>query len=374
MVLILLDLVNYCRQRINNMPDYTIPQKPGVIDPFKNPLSEPVIKTMPEKYIGAAAGKPPVIREIVETKAVPPPPPKPASKVPVKKNNKRRNVIIISVAVLLLGVGAAAFILFMPATPVKPVVNANKPVVVINTNTTPPPLPVCGNGLIESGEQCDSASLNGVVGSGCTATCTTEVAKPALPPNTGVDSDSDGLTDVEEKDIYGTDSYNFDTDHDTFNDGNEVSHLYDPNKKTPALLKDAKSNKVVADQIGGYSVVVPAAWSVSGQNTDKLMVTVPSGEFFQVMVVDKPKDQSLIEWYMAMSPGTNSDDTLRFKTVQGYDALRSPDRITTYIDPGNGHLYTLSYSFDDKATLEFRTTYEAFVQGFALGLNGPNKP
>jgi len=61
--------------------------------------------------------------------------------------------------------------------------------------------------------------------------------KAGLAPNTGVDSDSDGLTDVEEKDIYKTDPYNFDTDADTFNDGNEVSHLYDPNKKRRLCLR-----------------------------------------------------------------------------------------------------------------------------------------
>jgi len=111
-----------------------IPQKPGIIDPFKNLSSEPVIKTMPEKYIGAASGKPPVIREIVETKVVPAAPPKPVPKPPVKKNNKKRNIIIISVVVLLAGIGAAAFILFMPAStpPVKPVENVNKPIVNAN--------------------------------------------------------------------------------------------------------------------------------------------------------------------------------------------------------------------------------------------------
>jgi len=338
----------------------------------------PLIKTMPEKYIGAAAGKPPVVRQIVETKVVAPlPPPKPSAPKPPKKSHKRRNIIIISAVVLAAGIGAAAYILFMPApkVPVPPPVNINKPVVV-NTNINvppPPPAPVCGNGVLENGEQCDAGAQNGATGSGCTADCQI-VAKPVLPPNTGVDSDSDGLTDVEETTIYGTNPLNADTDGDTFNDGNEVAHLYDPNKKTPALLKDSSDIKTIANQTESYSVLVPKNWTTNGENTAQFLATAPTGEIFEVLVTDKPKDQSLVEWYLAMSPGASAADVLRFKTLQGYDALRSPDRLTTYIDPGNGELYTLTYSYDDKTTLEFRTTYEAFVQGFSLKLAGPSKP
>ena len=73
----------------------------------------PFIKTMPEKYIGAAAGKPPVVRQIVETKVVAPPlPPKPSvPKPPVKKSSKRRNIIVVSAIVVVAGIGAAVYIL-----------------------------------------------------------------------------------------------------------------------------------------------------------------------------------------------------------------------------------------------------------------------
>ena len=187
-----------------------------------------------------------------------------------------------------------------------------------------------------------------------------------MPPNTGVDSDSDGLTDVEETTIYGTDPHKLDTDGDSFNDGNEVSHLYDPNTKSPALLKDSKAILAEKNDAEGYTVLVPTKWTMGGENTVQFMANAPTGEFFEVLVTDKPKDQSLVEWYLAMSPGAAANDVERFKTLQGYDALRSPDRLTTYIDPGNGKIYTLTYSYDDKSTLEFRTTYEAFVGGFKL--------
>ena len=45
----------------------------------------------------------------------------------------------------------------------------------------------------------------------------------------GTDTDSDGLTDLEESLIYQTNPRLPDTDRDGFLDGNEVFHLYNPN-------------------------------------------------------------------------------------------------------------------------------------------------
>ena len=43
-----------------------------------------------------------------------------------------------------------------------------------------------------------------------------------------VDSDEDGLIDIEETDLYGTDPYDADTDDDMFFDGQEINGIYDP--------------------------------------------------------------------------------------------------------------------------------------------------
>lgn len=353
---------------------------------------------MPEKYIGATPGRPPVVREIVEKKTVEAPSPKPpvVPKPNVKKKSRKLIIIIASAVVLVAGGGSAAYILLSP----KP-----KPPEPVNTNVNTTPKPVCGNSNVESGEQCDLGSMNGVDGSGCSASCKTVAVPPPVvcgngvletgedcdkgadngktdsgcsteckmaaktpppPPNTCVDSDSDGLTDTEEKDIYGTGPYSLDTDKDTFNDGNEAAHLYDPMLKAPAMLRDSKEVKVVESKAQGYSVLVPAKWSYSGVDSPEFLATAPDGELLEVLVTAKPENQSLVEWHLALSPGTENDDVERFKTMQGYDALRSPDRLTTYVDPGNGKIYTLTYSYDDQSCLSFRTTYEAFIGSFKV--------
>ena len=48
-------------------------------------------------------------------------------------------------------------------------------------NQPPPPPPVCGNGILEPGEQCDDGNL--VNGDGCSSTCTIETPPP--PPVCG---------------------------------------------------------------------------------------------------------------------------------------------------------------------------------------------
>jgi hypothetical protein len=382
------------------MPSPAIPEKAGIASALQSAPSfdEARIRTMPEKYIGAIPGRAPVVREIIEKKTVAPVAPKPPvpPKPPAKKKSRRMAIIIAAVVVLIAGAGSAAYIILSP----KPA-----PPPPVNTNANTPPKPVCGNGNVETGEQCDLGSKNGTEGSTCSDACKTIVVPPPVvcgngvlengedcdkgadngktdsgcsmeckvvaktpppPPNTCVDSDSDGLTDAEEKNIYGTDPYGLDTDKDTFNDGNEVAHLYDPMLKAPSMLAESNEVKAVQNKTQGYSVLVPAKWSYSGADSTELLATAPDGELLEVLVTPKPENQSLVEWHMALSPGTSSDEADRFKTLHGYDALRSPDRLTSYIDPGNGSIYTLTYSYDDQSCLSYRTTYEAFIGSFKL--------
>lgn len=353
------------------MPEPQIPQQPG--KPLTQPVQarEPVIRTMPERYIGAPAGRPPVVREIVETRVVqetkpkvPPPPVALKPKTPVKKS--RRILIIASVIVLLAGVSAVAYIVFTPVgeAPPPPPVNSNAPVENININIPPPPVPICGNAILESGEECDDGNL--VSGDECSDICKLEPKAPPPPPTSGIDSDSDGLTDVEEQVIYGTDMHNQDSDGDSFNDGNEVGHLYDPSIKAPAILKDSLVVRTIESLTQGYSVLIPAKWTVRGQDSTELLATASTGEFLEVLVTEKPKDQSLVEWYLSMSPGAKPDEVDRVKTMNGYDALRSPDRLTTFIDVGTEYVFTLTLSFSDQDTLDYRNTYEMFVASFTM--------
>jgi hypothetical protein len=315
-------------------------------------VREPEIHVMPDKFIGAPAGRPAIIPVLPAIRAAAPSP-VPAAPVrtggpaPKKKGNL---VLAIAIVLVLAGGGVVAYLLLFPTKPVPvAVVNVNRNTNVNRNVNVPPPQPP-------------------------------PPTPPPTPPTpvvlrSGPDADSDGLTDVEEKTIYRTDWQNVDTDKDSFNDGNEASHLYDPNKKTPALLKDSGvmvTVDTVIDKTGGnaYSTLVPKAWAQRGKDSAQFFVTAPTGEFFEVLETDKPATQSIVEWYLAQSPGTNVSEVERFRTQQGYDALRAPDRLTTYIDAGNGRVYTLTYNIDDQHDINFRTTYEVLINSFLWAPNG----
>ena len=52
----------------------------------------------------------------------------------------------------------------------------------LTVNTPPPPPPVCGNGVLETGESCDNGGLNGVCPAVCSSSCAINTCLPPPPP------------------------------------------------------------------------------------------------------------------------------------------------------------------------------------------------
>lgn len=70
----------------------------------------------------------------------------------------------------------------------------------------------------------------------------------AYDPDMNTDTDNDGLTDYEEKNIYHTFYYQTDTDNDGFNDGTEVANNYSPKHKGKKLIEVDSDNDGLNDQ------------------------------------------------------------------------------------------------------------------------------
>jgi len=303
----------------------------------KAPIVLPEIHTMPEKLIGAPAGRAPVVREVVvtkEQKVAMPAPPRPPAK---KKGNL---ILIITLVVVLLGVGASLVILYVPFGKKVPVAN-------LNVNVPPPPVNV-------------NTNVNTNVNENVNVNENANVNVPPPLPRSGPDADSDGLTDVEETTIYMSNPLNPDTDGDSFSDGNEVLHLFDPTKKSPAMLKDSVNIRVANNAAEGYAVLTPASWAERGSGTDQYFVDAPSGEFFEVLATPKPATQTIMDWYLATSPDAKASDVTSFKTYKGLDALRSGDRLTAYLDLGDKVL-TVTYNLNGLTDYNFLTTFEMVI-------------
>jgi len=102
----------------------------------------------------------------------------------------------------------------------------------------------------------------------------------------GVDSDSDGLTDTEEKLVYGTDSRLPDTDSDGFLDGNEVFHRYNP--ASLGTLLESGVVKVITSSKSrvAYEFYYPVSWDIQEQEGG-FMMDAQTGEGFRVTFFEK---------------------------------------------------------------------------------------
>ncbi|MFA5185894.1 MAG: fibronectin type III domain-containing protein [Patescibacteria group bacterium] len=197
--------------------------------------------------------------------------------------------------------------------------------------------------------------------------------QPKLPP-AGLDSDSDGTTDLEEA-LFGTDSHNPDTDGDGFLDGNEVYNLYNPAGKAPAKLEGSELVQTISGAIG-WNMSVPKSWTVSDLSADGARATIVTGhgETFKLTIEDNPNNQKVLDWYMAHHEGVNPSMILKYRSKHGYEGIIGVDMLTTYIPWGN-KIFSFTYDLDGQTFINYRTTYYMMLNSLVLsGLPVINVP
>lgn len=313
-----------------------------------NSGSQPMIFTMPERYRGGAVGTAmtvpkPEAAPVVPPKPVPPPPPPkpvPPKAVPLPPHGKPQGKVAVLVGVVvLLALGVAGFFVLRATQAPAPT-----PIAVVTPPVTQPTPPV---------------------------TQPTPPTTPTTPPanpfpatlHPGLDSDSDGLTDVEESVVYNTGIQLPDTDGDGFLDGNEVFSLYDPKMPSPATLSgDGITKPFSTSLVPGapslpYVVDYPSIWTTSAVATDPLGVSfaATTGETITLTVQQKSDaTQTLAAWYAAQQlPATGRP----FTTKGGLAGILSDDQLTAYVD-AKGLVVTLKYDAGIKGTIDYLTTFK----------------
>lgn len=348
---------------------------------------EPVIHVIPEKFYGAGLkmkvkDAPPSVPPSV------PPPGVPAIPAPAKPKKSRLPLFVAIGVVLLLLVGGVVYFLTRPP--------ATTPIVNVNTTPAPrcgdakcdapdetsancssdcgAPAPVCGDSKCEAPDEtsancsADCGAPAPVCGDNkCEAPTETVEECPAdcrpPEPEPGVDNDSDGLSDQEEREVFGTDPASPNTDKDSFVDLNEALNLFDPARPAPSMLRDSPTFAVYSNVADNYALIRPAAWTAKAgsEGSGEVMFTAPSGEFIVVLTEEKPLAQSLMDWYLAQSPGFTSSQVEPYKTRNGFDAILSPDRQTAYVDFGD-HVIVVSYNLGSQLNVQYRVTFQVMVQ------------
>lgn len=186
---------------------------------------------------------------------------------------------------------------------------------------------------------------------------------PKLPP-AGLDSDSDGLSDLEEP-IFGSKPLEQDTDRDTFLDGNEVFHLYNPSAGTSVRLEESGIAKPLESPVG-WSFIIPSVWR-STMSNDGTSVTVSSdhGEAFTLSIESNVSGQGIMDWYLAGHPGVLSSDVSLVTTKSGIEGIVGIDPLVTYF-PWGSYIVVFSYQLNDQPFVNFRTTYEMMKNSLHL--------
>lgn len=188
----------------------------------------------------------------------------------------------------------------------------------------------------------------------------------APEPTSGMDTDSDGLSDVEERTIYGTNSNLSNTDGDSFVDLNEVLNLFDPATPAPSLLKDNLGITVYMDTEFAFEIFRPTSWTVKQADEAGVIFTAPTGEFIQLLIEDI-EDETLEDWYFTLAPDVNRSDVEILSTHQGYDEILSPNRMTAFVKYQDlKTVYVISYNLSDQLEIQYRVTFEMMVNSFRV--------
>jgi len=175
----------------------------------------------------------------------------------------------------------------------------------------------------------------------------------AVMPTEGLDSDSDGLTDVEEV-LLGTNPQVVDTDGDGFNDGSETVNLYSPVAASQPLNADAHFSAAVWEAktpLNSYTwtFLRPQAWLLNGESVMQAILSTDTSARF------------------VFSLATSGDipPNVPFKTKSGLDAVRTSDGLTTYVYSGDT-VIAVTYDLNGATTYDYRTLYDAIINSLKM--------
>lgn len=303
----------------------------------KSPTPTFAIHVMPKEYYGIAP-KTPVKKVVTESRPKPPsppPPPKPEKSMILAGQIKKRRVPVVLIIgmlfVVVIALGGYLFLRSIRQPTPAPIAITPQPEPEPEPLPPPPPAP----------------------------TPEPELIRP------GIDTDSDGLTDIEEQRIYFTNPSNPDSDGDSFIDGNEVYHLYDPSSPTPAALSEATA-VMRQETLGTVNVLVPIAWTRQPGAPQYAATLVAENDDRMNILVEPGAGKTLLGVYQGTAPGRTPAP---FTSKRGYPGLRHPDYLDQrrIILAVGEQFFTVDYDLGESVrTIEYLRTFEMVVNSLRL--------
>ncbi len=187
--------------------------------------------------------------------------------------------------------------------------------------------------------------------------------KTILPSS--LDSDKDGLTDVEEE-LYKTDKDLSDTDKDTYPDGLEIVNLYSPLSGPGDRLALTDLVNSYANPTYHYTLFYPSFWIVRAvdETNKEVVFTSQTGEFIEIIVGENPRELSVLDWYLETF-SDSKPELVRTTNINGREAVWSLDGQTLYLGQGD-KIYLLTYNAGLRKDLNFKTTFIMMIRSWEL--------
>ena len=165
-----------------------------------------------------------------------------------------------------------------------------------------------------------------------------------------------------EKALYRSHPLRPDTDGDAHIDGNEVHHLYDPNGKDPQRLADTRLVERIAPTGFGYSMLVVTSFERTIRaDSRQLLVRVPTGEMFQIVLQPIEPTMTIMDWYRAQIPVSEQVALDSTRTKQGFVSAWTSDQLTAYVRLSDDQLAIVTYQLGPHDRVEYRQTMEMMI-------------
>jgi len=174
-----------------------------------------------------------------------------------------------------------------------------------------------------------------------------------------LDTDSDGLTDVEEG-VLGTDPEAEDSDSDGYSDLSELGNLYNPAGTGKIIINP--NIKKYSNLSYSYSLYYPSIWSVDTiGDEDSIMFKLGNDQFIQIIIQENINKQGLESWYTEQFNVSELEEGQDFYK-KGWYAIRSVDGLNFYLsNPDQSFIYTITYNLGLDETLNFQNIFKMMI-------------
>lgn len=306
--------------------------------------------TMPESYRHGKEAKLVVPEKqqktVVAPTPLPPTPVKPlptALKQPAKKQTHK--ALIISGVVVLLALSIGGYLLLRSVQQQQPV--PQPPVVPVQ----PVPTPTTQEPEVVIPKQ-ETETIP-------------DIQNPfVVEVTSGKDSDSDGLTDLEENLLYKTNPNLPDTDSDGFLDGNEVFHRYNPNGTAPGTLLEAGVVQEVT--ISGLVLSFPVVWQFTNPSEGLNVFVSTTGEVIQLVVSDAGEEANLQAEVSAwITKQGGQEQIVKTLSKTGYELYLRQNKQQALLLV-NGKILEFTYDLGTKATMDYAQTFQMILNSVEL--------